>query len=128
MPVYSVNSHSCTKFTELYNYTDVLLFSAPRYTLPDGSERLMNIVGKPGRTMTNFMTPYEYVEGTLSMPLFLSPMCIYRHASTYRRQACRQVGSVPKPDATDCSSNIAVIYSVTQITLPSLAQSRAVST
>lgn len=37
--------------------------SAVRYTLPCGTQRVMNIVGKPGQTMTNFLKPEDYLFG-----------------------------------------------------------------
>lgn len=35
-----------------------------RYTLPDGTRKAMNIVGKKGRQMVNFLSPEDYFYGT----------------------------------------------------------------
>lgn len=35
-----------------------------RYTLPGGEQKVMNIVGKPGREMVNFLRPEDYLYGT----------------------------------------------------------------
>jgi len=35
-----------------------------RYTLPDGRQKVMNIVGAPGRSMVNFLSPEDYLYGT----------------------------------------------------------------
>jgi hypothetical protein len=35
-----------------------------RYTMPDGTQKVMNIVGAPGRKMVNFLKPEEYLYGT----------------------------------------------------------------
>jgi hypothetical protein len=35
-----------------------------RYTMPDGTQKIMNIVGAPGRQMVNFMKPEDYLYGT----------------------------------------------------------------
>eukprot|EP01116_Phalansterium_solitarium_P014043 TRINITY_DN31556_c0_g1_i1.p1 TRINITY_DN31556_c0_g1~~TRINITY_DN31556_c0_g1_i1.p1 ORF type:complete len:346 (-),score=93.34 TRINITY_DN31556_c0_g1_i1:171-1208(-) len=37
--------------------------SAIRYTLPSGQQKLMNIVGLPGREMVNFLAPDDYLFG-----------------------------------------------------------------
>jgi hypothetical protein len=35
-----------------------------RYTLPNGEQKLMNIVGQPHKEMVNFLDPSEYLYGT----------------------------------------------------------------
>lgn len=35
-----------------------------RYTMPDGTQKTMNIVGKKGRSMVNFLNPEDYFYGT----------------------------------------------------------------
>ena len=35
-----------------------------RYTMPDGTQKTMNIVGKKGRQMVNFLSPEDYFYGT----------------------------------------------------------------
>lgn len=38
--------------------------AAVRYTLPDGTQKLMNIVGDPKRELVNFLKPQDYIYGT----------------------------------------------------------------
>lgn len=38
--------------------------SALRYTMPDGTQKVMNIVGAAGRELVNFMKPQDYLYGT----------------------------------------------------------------
>jgi hypothetical protein len=40
------------------------LSAAVRYTLPNGEQKLMNIVGQPHKEMVNFLDPSEYLYGT----------------------------------------------------------------
>lgn len=38
--------------------------AAVRYTLPNGEQKLMNIVGQPHKEMVNFLSPIDYLYST----------------------------------------------------------------
>ncbi len=57
-PFASHTNHSCTCSSLRYPS------AAVRYTLPNGEQKLMNIVGQPHKEMVNFLDPSEYLYGT----------------------------------------------------------------